>query len=1193
MKSDTHIHADLAGGAPLTPKAAKRAARRQRKAERAGKKAKRAPLSRHRRPIICPPDKAGRGPLFRTLGLLCRSLVVWLSAAGLTAFISDALELGVSHGSILLSTLMTVAICTVFSLGGIWRLIAGVLASGGAVGLIALEPSLPQNLLYGLLSVYNGALERLYRVGYLTYVQYKVSFQSTMEAGELLTLGMALIGMAAALLFAACMLRRVRILPPAVLSTSVIVVILTFNIYSNRVESNLGIVLVVVSFAAVLVMAAYDRLYRPRGKALSATGEQYDTEIALFEDGDRPVLPREVLEARAARTDKRAKRIARRERERDGAITVDEEITDYFSKSKKSKPIKKKATAEDKAARKAIRRRIREVRAYDRVSEQARTAMGGYAAGAVLLVCLIAIGLPALLVRGNFSTIDAIDEKVALARDYVTALLRGDDEQLDRLEFGADKDNFKPRPTTLEQLQYENKQLFYVQSRYNTNYYLRGWIGTDYRDGAWLAVDDETLAAYQALFGKDGNPAEDMRYNFYHYMAPELVDDPNYTENLLSKYNANPEYGFVALLVHTRRVNSAGTMTYFPTVFDPNYGVMNFGTTEKSPLSFVNYYDGMYTGRKFHKNGVSYATMTYAPIMKNDTWIQNQAALEAAYNLQREAILVRTGVAKSADGGATSYLTLITEAQKNGMTMFTYTYNRKGEGERIWRFYHATEDITINEKKDMVITTDTHVLTLNMSGSRVMGAEVRAIAGAGESLYRPITADLVGQYDKHLTDDGRAELLSHIRTEQDYADFVYKTYLGTAGSDFLRELAATIRAEAHVEVEKTVTEEVPDDPETPEEDGYTYDRVVREDVPADVSLAAVRNASDPEVYIQRDRLVRNIIDYIITEMGCTYTITPDLSNVDAGLDGVENFLRNTKEGYCVQFASAVALLLRELGVPARYVEGYVASDFSRVPGQQFEYYDYVMDYEAHAWVEVYFDGVGWVQYEATPQYYAGLYGSEGSIGGVTPPPVMEEEETQRPIAPTETLPEDEETDPAETETGEGDDTAALTRGTLIGLLILVALAAVAIALSTVASRARAAEDHRESVAAQILEPGFGEHTSDSDRREMALEMGDAVTALLGYYGLSPMPGEFREDYVARLRAELTPEKPERARGDEAMEMPDLCEAFAGMAAEEFGHGMSTAEMKAVAALYLYLRRDLRRRIALPDRLVLRYVKRKI
>ena len=127
----------------------------------------------------------------------------------------------------------------------------------------------------------------------------------------------------------------------------------------------------------------------------------------------------------------------------------------------------------------------------------------------------------------------------------------------------------------------------------------------------------------------------------------------------------------------------------------------------------------------------------------------------------------------------------------------------------------------------------------------------------------------------------------------------------------------------------------------------------------------------------------------------------------------------------------------------------------------------------------------------------------------------------------------------------------------------------------------------------MLENGFGNNTSESDRREMALEMTDAVTNLLSYYGLSPKAGEFRDDYADRLTAELTAPIEGKKQRVKPEDLPNLHTVLDGMAAEEFGHGMSIPEMKQVAALYLFLRRDIKRRIALPERMKLRYIKRKI
>ncbi len=77
-------------------------------------------------------------------------------------------------------------------------------------------------------------------------------------------------------------------------------------------------------------------------------------------------------------------------------------------------------------------------------------------------------------------------------------------------------------------------------------------------------------------------------------------------------------------------------------------------------------------------------------------------------------------------------------------------------------------------------------------------------------------------------------------------------------------------------------------------------------------------------------------------------------------DFVLHFLTQSRQGYCVHFASAAAVMLRALDIPARYVSGYVAV----VQGGRAD----VPDSAAHAWVEYYLDGFGWLPLEATPGF---------------------------------------------------------------------------------------------------------------------------------------------------------------------------------------------------------------------------------
>ena len=104
--------------------------------------------------------------------------------------------------------------------------------------------------------------------------------------------------------------------------------------------------------------------------------------------------------------------------------------------------------------------------------------------------------------------------------------------------------------------------------------------------------------------------------------------------------------------------------------------------------------------------------------------------------------------------------------------------------------------------------------------------------------------------------------------------------------------------------------------------------------------------------------VLSVIDWLGDH--CVYTLTPKTSST---MSPVDAFLTKTNEGYCVQFATSAALILRELGFPVRYVEGYLASDYQRDadPDRINRYITTVRDYDAHAWIEVYFDGVGWMQ----------------------------------------------------------------------------------------------------------------------------------------------------------------------------------------------------------------------------------------
>ncbi|MDP4093321.1 MAG: transglutaminase-like domain-containing protein [Bacillota bacterium] len=105
-----------------------------------------------------------------------------------------------------------------------------------------------------------------------------------------------------------------------------------------------------------------------------------------------------------------------------------------------------------------------------------------------------------------------------------------------------------------------------------------------------------------------------------------------------------------------------------------------------------------------------------------------------------------------------------------------------------------------------------------------------------------------------------------------------------------------------------------------------------------------------------------------------YTYTLDPPSLKRGSDFVDNFLFKSKEGYCTYFASAMTVLARCCGIPARYVEGYILPASANKSG----IYAVTNEY-AHAWTEIYFEGFGWVPFEPTPPFYASFYAKQTNV----------------------------------------------------------------------------------------------------------------------------------------------------------------------------------------------------------------------
>ncbi|MFE9750872.1 DUF3488 and DUF4129 domain-containing transglutaminase family protein [Saccharothrix saharensis] len=100
-----------------------------------------------------------------------------------------------------------------------------------------------------------------------------------------------------------------------------------------------------------------------------------------------------------------------------------------------------------------------------------------------------------------------------------------------------------------------------------------------------------------------------------------------------------------------------------------------------------------------------------------------------------------------------------------------------------------------------------------------------------------------------------------------------------------------------------------------------------------------------------------------------FQYTTQTADTDTSADALEDFVLNGKKGFCEQYASAMAIMARSVGIPSRvalgFTAGYATGDVQTITSQ-----------DAHAWVEIYFPGHGWMTFDPTPL-------SDGR--GVTPP----------------------------------------------------------------------------------------------------------------------------------------------------------------------------------------------------------------
>ncbi len=148
-------------------------------------------------------------------------------------------------------------------------------------------------------------------------------------------------------------------------------------------------------------------------------------------------------------------------------------------------------------------------------------------------------------------------------------------------------------------------------------------------------------------------------------------------------------------------------------------------------------------------------------------------------------------------------------------------------------------------------------------------------------------------------------------------------------------------------------------PETLQDAGHTY--------PAGIADTYLRlRAIDPRVrqlarqVTASDKTAFDKAAALENYLRTKYQYTLDLPQT-APADPIANFLFERRQGHCEYFASAMAVMLRSLGIPSRVVNGFHSEEFNDLTGNYV-----VRAKDAHSWVEAYFPGYGWQTFDPTP-----------------------------------------------------------------------------------------------------------------------------------------------------------------------------------------------------------------------------------
>lgn len=1180
----------------LTKKGKKKSAAEtlQQKIDTAEKKRSRIRLENMPEAVTVSPA-AGMNGAYTVIGFFLRALTLFVGVVGLNLFFFDAIKLVILNGAkaenitvsasfVLIWSAAVTVYAMLLSLHRISRSLSPFITVGIAAAYIFGQYSDPLGYISEAFRRFADLIfENMGEAGYTTYMQYISAEDYSYSAEALVSFAAAAIIVVSGLLLALSTAKRVRALGVTAICAVYMIPVFMFNI----TRTNKGLAALLVFICGVVALYLYDCLYggvfaakkakKETKKAAKASKKEakkaartkklnlknsatlaYNTSLesgmprSAAKKAKAAVLAKAEKEKKeriqavkkaklAAKAEAKEAKRAEKERRKAAKLAAREEskkLKVRVSAAKKSNnPEALSELSQAKAEAKKALREAKKAKNAVRTTELKTRAASGYAGGMAMLISVLAIWIPLVAVSKNFPIINVINNKMQLARTYVTAYLMGDDVDLNSLAMYGGVTELNPRNVDFNTPQYTGQKLFSVEVSYQAPVYMRSWIGSDYNleTDYWSSADAEEVIAYRSRFGSSYSP-DNITYFFNKYVYPNALD-----VHKVDQYRNLDEFGFRVFQVHVARVSGNSRILFVPSIMNAGLGIMERGSIEPVSMKYSAYYDGIYSSRFFNE-GSEYSVSSFNPVMKDP---------ELAVNLE----------------GSIKYY--------NVCRKYADTIDRI-ESE-------ISGNILFNEEKEY--TYETALGDITMTGSDLTflcDMFEEEIASFG---YKYKSQSFVEMY-LLMTSGERRQYMNAFAAELNYRDYAEDTYTETFGSEKIAALAQEILAENGIVMgEKPVHDKSYLETKTENQikrmsaeekygnyyESWFYDAESGDVVPRHDAIMAVINylrenytyTLDPNC--PQTELLDEDGNAVLDEAG--EPVMVDLITADSNL---EAFLFDIREGYCVHFATSAVALLRELGFAVRYDEGYIASGFSRTYAKDAvsTYRTSVRDYDAHAWIEVYYPAMGWIIYECTPSYCEIMYDLENT--SVSASSGID----QSKVTVRDELPDLSDTIDTVFGTDEEPDYTAL----FIAIGIAAAAAVIlSVVWAVMKKRAmKALEKRRKLVEEAENEQKYSD--GETDIHSSAREITDCIFDILSALGMPPETGELPSEYASRVEAEYSD-----ISRHKITDVMDIIEK------EEFGGRVTFRELRTLAEYLDEIQSSVYSSLPAADKLRMRYI----